>query len=417
MTRPRKTSAPRSAHPRRARRVAVAAVVTALVLAGASCSIDDGGGPEAPSSTTGATATPPTGSGSGSGSDGTAEPTEPAPPVELPEPTEVATGLDVPWGIAFRPDGSALVAERDTGRILRLAPGAGTATGPAPATPTPVATVPGVAAAGEGGLLGLAASPTYADDELVYAYLTTAEDNRVVRFRLDDPAGAEVVVDGIERAAIHDGGRIAFGPDGLLYVATGDAARGGLAQDQASLNGKVLRLEPDGSVPADNPTPGSPVYTSGHRNVQGLAWDDDGRLWAAELGENRWDELNLLEPGANHGWPEVEGEGGADQGFTDPVVTWETSEASPSGLAHWQGSLYVAGLRGERLWQVPLVAGSGSGTGPLVGEPVAQLDGAFGRLRTVVVAPDGALWVATGNTDGRGSPRPGDDRILRFAPT
>jgi glucose/arabinose dehydrogenase len=198
------------------------------------------------------------------------------------EPEVVAGGLEAPWGLAFLPDGDALVSERDSGRILQVGPGA---------EPRVVATVPGVDAGGEGGLLGLAVSPEFAGDQLVYAYLTAQGDNRIVRFRLGG-GQVEVLLEGIPKAGIHNGGRIAFGPDGMLYAGTGDAAERGNAQDLGSLGGKILRLRPDGGIPADNPDPGSPVWTLGHRNVQGLAWDGQGRMFATEFGQNQVDEAN-----------------------------------------------------------------------------------------------------------------------------
>jgi glucose/arabinose dehydrogenase len=313
----------------------------------------------------------------------------------------LTTGLQVPWGVAFLPGGDALVSERTTARILRV-PAAG---GPA----REVMRVPGVDTdAGEGGLLGLAVSPTYARDQLVYAYFTSAQDNRIVRFRLG--AAPEPILTGLDRNAIHDGGRIAFGPDGMLYVGTGDAGNSAVAQDPESLNGKILRLRPDGGVPADNPFRGSPVWSVGHRNVQGLAWDADGRLWQTEFGQDALDEINLIRPGRNYGWPRVEGDGSTSGGrFTNPLVTWSTAESSPSGAAVADGALYVGALRGMRLWRVPL-------DGARTGEPEALLDDRFGRLRTVVTAPDGALWVTTSNRDGRGSPAAADDRIIRVQP-
>jgi glucose/arabinose dehydrogenase len=312
-------------------------------------------------------------------------------------PEAVASRLEAPWGLAFLPDGSALVSERDSGRILQVAPGTG---------PRQVGTVPGVAAGGEGGLLGLAVSPDYEQDRLVYAYFSAPGDNRIVRFRLDG-GQVEVLLNGIPRAGIHNGGRIAFGPDGMLYAGTGDAGERSNAQDPGSLGGKILRLRPDGGVPDDNPDPGSPVWSLGHRNVQGLAWDGQGRLFATEFGQNRVDEINLIERGGNYGWPEVEGTGGGER-FRDPLVTWPTSEASPSGAAIAGDTLYAAALRGERLWLVPLDGRGG------VGEPRAGLAGTYGRLRHAAVAPDGALWVLTSNRDGRGAPAPEDDRVLRF---
>jgi len=338
--------------------------------------------------------------GDDGGSTSTAQTT--AAPAEEPAVRVVATGLQVPWGVAFLPGGDALVSERTTARIVRV-PAAGGAA-------QEVMRVPDVDTnAGEGGLLGLAVSPEYARDGLVYAYFTSAQDNRIVRFRLGGTA-PQPVLTGLDRNAIHDGGRIAFGPDGMLYVGTGDAGNSAVAQDPESLNGKILRLRPDGGVPADNPFRGSPVWSVGHRNVQGLAWDGDGRLWAAELGQDDVDEINLIRPARNYGWPRVEGEGGTSGGrFTNPLVTWATSEASPSGAAVAGGALYVGALRGERLWRVPL-------DGAQTGEPEALLDGEYGRLRTVVRAPDGALWVTTSNRDGRGSPAAEDDRIVRVQP-
>jgi glucose/arabinose dehydrogenase len=317
----------------------------------------------------------------------------------LGAPEEVARGIDVPWGLAFLPGGDALIAERDSGRVLRL-PAAG-------GTPAEIRKIDDVAAAGEGGLLGLAVSPGFKQDNLVYAYLTAAEDNRIVRFRLDG-GDQEMVFDGIENAGIHNGGRIAFGPDGMLYVGTGDAGDTASSQNPDSPNGKILRLTPDGDPAPGNPSANSPVYSLGHRNVQGLAWDAEGRLFATEFGQNALDEVNLIRPGANYGWPDVEGEGDTQGGkFTNPLVTWSTSEASPSGMAITGGTVYVAALRGERLWTAPL-------DGDRLGTPAAHLTGTYGRLRTVEVAPDGALWLTTSNTDGRGDTRDGDDRILRF---
>ncbi|MFI6265411.1 PQQ-dependent sugar dehydrogenase [Micromonospora sp. NPDC051006] len=312
---------------------------------------------------------------------------------------QVAQGVDVPWGLAFLPGGDALIAERETGRVLRLALGG--------AAPRQVHQVSGVAAGGEGGLLGLAVSPGFATDNLVYAYFTAERDNRIVRFRLNG-GQPEVIFDGIAKAGFHNGGRIAFGPDGMLYVGTGDAGETGLSQDLASPNGKILRLTPDGAPAPGNPTAGSPVYSLGHRNVQGLAWDSAGRLFATEFGQNELDEVNRIEPGRNYGWPRVEGKGDTDGGrYTDPLVTWPVREASPSGIAIAADTAYVAALRGERLWTLPL-------DGDRVGDPSAQLAERYGRLRTVQIAPDGALWVTTSNTDGRGDVREGDDRILRF---
>ena len=364
-----------------------------IALVAAACSDDDTEPGSAPTTRT------PTGAAS--------EPSTPtstpstATSTTLPGPVvpaafeDVATGFDVPWGLVFLPDGSALLSERDTARILSVSADGGV---------TEVGPVEGVQPGGEGGLLGLAVAPD--SPETVYAYFTAAEDNRVVRmpYRGGTLGAAEVVVDGIPKAGNHNGGRLAFGPDGKLYVSTGDASRPERAQDLESLGGKILRLNPDGSIPAHNPFDGSPVFSYGHRNVQGLAFDEDGNLWASEFGQNTWDELNLIQAGQNYGWPVVEGVDGDDR-FVDPVAQWSTDEASPSGIAFVRDTVFMAALRGERLWQIPVQNGT-------AGSPADFAVGEFGRLRHAEVAPDGSLWVLTNNT-ARGTPREGDDRILR----
>ncbi|GAA1615441.1 PQQ-dependent sugar dehydrogenase [Actinoplanes couchii] len=320
---------------------------------------------------------------------------------DLGDPQVVASGLTVPWGLGFLPDGSALVTERNSARVLRITPGA---------APVTVTTIAGVVPTGEAGLLGLAVSPTFNQDNLVYVYFTASSDNRIARFRLDTPSSQQVILSGLAKASIHDGGRIAFGPDGMLYAGVGDAGVTSNAQNQASRNGKILRMRPDGGVPASgNPFANSLVYSLGHRNPQGLAWDAQGRLWAAEFGQNTWDEVNVIVAGGNYGWPTVEGTS-TDTRFRNPVVVWSTAEASPSGAEIDGSTLYVAALRGQRLWTVPLTGAGGVGT------PVARLQGTYGRLRTVERAPDGALWVTTSNRDGRGTPAATDDRVLRFPP-
>lgn len=315
-------------------------------------------------------------------------------------PRDVVTGLAAPWSVVLVGD-SALVSERDAARILEFTPGGDI---------REVAAVEGVVTGGEGGLLGLAVSP---DESALYAYSTAADGNRVERYALEGGSGAlslgvpETIVDGLPRAGIHNGGRIAFGPDDALYIATGDAGVPGSAQDPDSLAGKILRLEADGAIPADNPVAGSPVYSLGHRNVQGIGWSDDGRMFASEFGQDAVDELNVVEPGANYGWPEVEGSGGADRGFEDPVQEWATDAASPSGLAVIGDTIYIANLRGRVLRAVP------------VDDPSTAkeyLSGEFGRLRAVLEGSDGEVWVVTNNTDGRGDPAPGDDRVIAIDP-
>ena len=367
------------------------AAVALLVLGVAACGADDrpaAAPATSPSATTSPEAPSPAPTGGG---------TPPATTPALAGPEVLATGLQAPWGLGFLPSGEALVTERDTARVLRIPAGGG--------RPAELTTVEQADPQGEGGLLGLAVSPTWARDHLVYLYVTTRDDNRIVRLSTDDPARVEPVLTGIPKGTIHNGGRLAFGPDGLLYAGTGDTGDTSLAQDPRSLGGKVLRMTPDGQ-PAE--AAGSLVFSLGHRNVQGLAFDAEGRLYATEFGQNRFDEVNLVTEGSNGGWPAVEGAGTGGGRFSAPLVTWQTSEASPSGAAIVGDTLYVAALRGQRLWRVPLDGRGGAGT------PQAQYEGEFGRLRAVATAPDGTLWALTSNRDGRGEPQADDDRVLRL---
>ena len=312
----------------------------------------------------------------------------------------VSTGWTAPWGIDWLPDGSALVTERDSAGVFRV-----TSSGQR----TQVGTVPNVAFGGEGGLLGLAISPTFATDQQVYLYHTAASDNRIVRMTLSGNTlgGYTVIVSGIPRGAtFHQGGRLAFGPDGFLYAGTGDAQNSANAQNTNSLSGKILRMTRSGQPAPGNPF-GNLVYSYGHRNVQGLAWDSAGRLWSAELGENTADELNLVQPGNNYGWPTCEGTCNV-AGMTNPKRTWPTGEASPSGIAIVNDVVYMAALRGQRLWRIPLM-------GENTGTPQAFYVNEHGRLRTVIKVPgESALWLATSNADGRGTAGPGGDVIFRI---
>lgn len=334
--------------------------------------------------------------------------------VDVASQDTVATNLTSPWGLAFLPDGSALVSERDTGKIRRI-PARPDGTPVRSVTKAPVVgTVEGVRPDGEGGLLGLAIPETDdgSDPPFVFAYYTGARDNRVVRIEWNGTRlGKQTpIVTGIPKNSYHNGGRLLIGPRNTLYIATGDAGAPELSQDRKSLAGKVLRVNFDGEPAAGNPFRGSPVFTLGHRNVQGLAFDDAGRLWATEFGTQKADELNLLRAGRNYGWPIVEGNGGSKV-YTDPIVTWEpTSTASPSGLAIDGGYAYVASLRGAVLWQVPL-------QGTKAGKPRAVDIGEQSRLRTIELSPDGRLWLITSNTDGRGNPGRRDDRILSLTVT
>ncbi|MBM7441982.1 glucose/arabinose dehydrogenase [Streptomyces sp. HB132] len=382
------------------RRGVVGLLVSASLLLSA-CSSDDG-----PAAGEGAASRPASGA-----------PTPPAsasPSAELPpakgsvEVVKTLTeDLASPWGLAALPGGDLLVSSRDEATITRIDGESG--------RKTLLGSVPGVAPAGEGGLLGLAVAPTFGADHLVYAYFTTESDNRIARMLYDEkkPAGQQLgapdtILRGIPKGSIHNGGRIAFGPDRMLYAGTGETGDTGLAQDKSSPSGKILRMTPDGEPVHGNPEADSLVYSYGHRNVQGLAWDGEKRLWASEFGQNTWDELNLIEPGKNYGWPEAEGKQG-ESGFVDPVAQWKTSEASPSGIAYAEGSIWMAGLRGERLWRIPL---SDKADGAPLADPQAFLEGKYGRLRTVLAAGGDKLWMVTSNTDGRGDVKSGDDRIL-----
>lgn len=317
----------------------------------------------------------------------------------------VATGLFVPWDTAFLPDGDMLVPER-SGALRRI--------GRNPA----VITVPAVLDTGEGGLMGLALHPAFAQNSLLYLYFTTAEGgqkNRVARFRLDGNQllDRKIIIDNIPSAIYHDGGRIAFGPDGMLYITTGDANNPDSAQDLGSLAGKTLRLTPNGQIPADNPF-GTAVWSYGHRNGQGLAWDSRGRLWETEHGRSGalsgFDELNLIEKGKNYGWPVIQGDE-TRAGMVTPVRNSGANETwAPAGIAFANGSLYFAGLRGSALYQVSM------DNNGVIGSIQKHLSGKFGRLRAVVLGSDGALYISTSNRDGRGTILAGDDKILRVYP-
>lgn len=382
-------------------RTAVASLA-GLALFAAGCSSDGDGEPTDRTSATADRSASPSENPSPSGG------ASPAPAKGSVEVVDtVVTGLKSPWGLTPLPDGDLLVSSRDEGTISRIDADSGKT--------TELGSVPGVEPGGEGGLLGIAVSPDFAEDRLVYAYFTSASDNRIVRMLYEEgkEEGSQLgapstIFRGIPKGVIHNGGRIAFGPDRMLYVGTGDSGDESLSQDRESLGGKILRMTPDGEPPGHgNPEADSVVYSWGHRNVQGLAWDAEKRLWAAEFGQNTWDELNLIRPGANYGWPEVEGEAG-EEGFVDPVAQWKPADASPSGIAVANGSVWMAGLRGERLWRVPL-----DGT-EKVAEPQAFLEGEYGRLRTVVSDGRDGLWLVTSETDSRGTPGEDDDRILKL---
>jgi glucose/arabinose dehydrogenase len=386
------------------RRAVPAVLAAAALLLTAGCSSDGGGS----SGTEGSASPSRTAPGSSAPAGQAAEETPPA-KGSVKVVRTVAEGLDSPWGLAPLPGGGLLVSSRDDGTIVRVDEKTG--------KKTELGEVPGVSAAGEGGLLGIALSPDYASDHMVYAYFTSASDNRIVRMLYDEkkPSGEQLgapdtVFRGIPKGFVHNGGRIEFGPDKMLYVGTGESGDTGLSQDKESVGGKILRLTPEGEPAPGNPFPDSPVYSYGHRNVQGLAWDSKQRLFASEFGQDTWDELNAIKPGDNYGWPEAEGRSD-DSGFHNPIDQWTTAEASPSGIAYAEGSIWMAGLRGKRLWRIPLNGTEASA------EPQAFLEGEYGRLRTVVPAGGDRLWLVTSNTDGRGNPEDGDDRILELRVT
>lgn len=328
----------------------------------------------------------------------------------------VATGLEAPWSLAFAPDTRLFISERP-GRVRILQEGRLQA--------APALVLDDVAAEGEAGLLGLALHPDFATNHFVYlAYTARRADgarvNRLVRYREAGGtlAQAAVLLDDIPGASIHDGARLRFGPDGLLYMTMGDAAEPSVAQDPASLNGKILRLNDDGSTPRDNPF-SSPVYSIGHRNPQGIDWDPaTGNLWETEHGQSANDEVNLVERGKNYGWPVIEA-GQEAPGMERPVLFF-TETAAPSGasfyrgtrLAPFAGNFFFGALRGVHLHRVQLEPGDRR----RVAAQEKLLDGRFGRIRDVVSGPDGALYFCTSNRDGRGTPVPEDDRVLRLVP-
>lgn len=355
---------------------------------------------------------------------GTTAPTPTAPPAEVFVTTDgvrftvdtVATNLEVPWSMAFAPDGRLFVTERPGRvRILDLTN----------ARSDLALTLDDVFTQGEAGLLGLALDPDFAQTRLVYLYYTASlptggRVNRVVRYREAGSTLGErvVLLDNIPAAQIHDGGRLRFGPDGLLYITAGDAASSALAQDLGSLAGKILRLNRDGSTPRTNPF-SSPIYSYGHRNPQGLDWHPaTGDLWASEHGNIGNDEVNVIEAGVNFGWPLIQGS--QTMAGTRTPVSFYNPAIAPSGASFYRGqrfprfanTLFIATLRGTHVLRLTPDPSSPR----RVAAEERLLEGTFGRLRDVVTGPDGLLYLATNNRDGRGAPSPTDDRILRLVP-
>ncbi|MGW2400161.1 PQQ-dependent sugar dehydrogenase [Kitasatospora sp. NPDC001664] len=319
-------------------------------------------------------------------------------------PATLSSGWTVPWGIGWLPDGSnALVTERDSFKVFRQAKDG---------SKTLVGTVPNaVTTDGEGGLLGVAIDPNWTSNKYVYFMHTASEGNRIVRMTYNGSSlgGYTVLLQGIKKNRYHNGGRLAFGPDGYLYATTGDAQTQALAQDKNSLNGKILRL-----TTAGKPAPGNPfgnyVYSLGHRNPQGLAFDRSGRLWEAEFGDSKFDELNLIKPGANYGWPTCEGTC-STAGMTNPKATWAVNVASPSGIAIVRNVIYMAALKGTRMYRIPI-----NGDTETVGTATSYYVGTYGRLRTVTKVPGAdQLWLTTTNADNNGGAADGADKIFRIS--
>lgn len=315
----------------------------------------------------------------------------------------IAEHLDIPWEMVFLPDGSMLVTERP-GTLVKIQKEKKT---------IPIS---GVEHRGEGGLLGLALHPDFARNNFIYVYLTTQDDgkllNRVERYVLRDSSVTDrvVILDGIPGSSQHDGGRIAFGPDKKLYITTGDAGTSSNAQDTSSLSGKILRVNDDGSIPSDNPF-SSAVYSYGHRNPQGLAWDKGQVLWATEHGrsvpKSGFDEVNRIEKGKNYGWPTIQGDE-SRAGMETPVIHSGANDTwAPSGMAVVGNTLFFTGLRGQALYSARIEGGT-------LQDLTTSVSQEYGRLRTVVVGADTRLYILTNNTDGRGKPKSGDDKIIRL---
>jgi glucose/arabinose dehydrogenase len=346
----------------------------------------------------------------------------------------VASGLEAPWSIAFLPDGTALVSQRDRGVVTHVS------TSGAKYNVSYVASKPPCTKFCEGGTLGLAVMRDAAPKDVneananpyvgwsMFTYFTTSTDNRLAKFALKRDANGKwsagkekIIFKGVQRSSkstTHNGGRIEIGTDGKLWIGIGDAGNPRHSQSRETLAGSVLRLNPDGSIPSDNPY-GTAVWAKGIRDTQGIAFDDFGNVWSSEFGEDAWDELNLMQRGKNYGWPVVEGFNNylsktknTNKKFTPPYLVWSPVNAAPSGLSFHKGSLFMASLRGGRLWVIPVLGDK------KLGKPVDFFKGKFGRIRDAVPAPDGSIWIITSNFDGRGGFSSGgstgsSDKIIR----
>lgn len=313
----------------------------------------------------------------------------------------IAQNLKVPWEIAFLPDREILVTERSgTLRLIKSD------------QKIPIEEVEHI---GEGGLLGMATHPKFSENHWLYLYFTTKTsqdlNNIVVRYQLNNNKleNPQIILSGIKGNSNHNGGRIAFGPDGYLYITTGDAQNPNLSQDPKSLNGKILRIKDDGTVPPDNPF-GNEVYSFGHRNPQGLTWDNKGNLWATEHGrsgiQSGLDELNLIEKGKNYGWPIIQGDESKEGMVTPTIHSGPTVTWAPAGAVYYRESIFFGGLRGQALFEYDISEKSLK----------KHLEGQFGRIRAVSLGPDGYFYITTSNTDGRGNPAPADDKLIKINP-
>ena len=326
-------------------------------------------------------------------------------PVTVKSPEIVAQNLSIPWEIVFLPDGDMLVTER-AGRLLRIG------------DDKRIIEISGVTHVGEGGLLGLALHPKFRENNFIYVYMTTTNNgrlsNRVERYILNGAtlSDRKIIIENIHGANYHDGGRIAFGPDGMLYITTGDAGDTKNSQNKNSLAGKILRVESDGTIPPENPF-NNAVYSYGHRNVQGIAWDKSGQLWATEHGRSGvlsgYDEINKIVKSGNYGWPDIQGDE-TSSGMISPQihsgasVTW-----APSGMEYFRDSIIFVGLRGQSIYTANI-------SNEKLNNLRSYFKGTFGRLRTVVLGPDGMFYIITNNRDSLGKPISSDDRIVRIDP-
>jgi glucose/arabinose dehydrogenase len=316
----------------------------------------------------------------------------------------IAQNLEIPWEIIILPNGDILTTERP-GRLIKISP-----------KTQVISEIQGVRHVGEGGLLGMALHPDFENNNYIYLYYTTQENNltnKVSRFVLSENSLSQetVIIDNIPASQNHDGGRIAFGPDGMLYITTGDSSQASLAQDTKSLAGKILRINNDGSIPDDNPF-GNEIYSYGHRNPQGLAWDNEGRLWATEHGpsgtQSGYDEINLIVKGGNFGWPEITGDQQKEDLISPVIQSGSTETWAPAGIVFLNNSLFFTGLRGQTLYKAEIISKDQLKLERLMSNE-------YGRLRAITKDNNGNLYLSTSNLDGRGSPKANDDKILKIS--